>query len=82
MVLWVASSQNKGNTFKQLLANNVIDREEFNKVRFHLNRISKRRMLLHLLAGRAEDRLVFDLQNQLAEHLGYQSSGLKKQVNW
>ena len=78
MVLWVASSQNKGNTFKQLLANNVIDREEFNKVRFHLNRISKRRMLLHLLAGRAEDRLVFDLQNQLAEHLGYQSSGYKK----
>lgn len=78
MVLWIASSQNKGNTFKQLLAKNVLDREEFNKVRFHLNRISKRRMLLHLLAGRAEDRLVFDLQNQLAEHLGYQSSGYKK----
>jgi len=78
MVLWLASSQNKGNTFKQILSNHVIDREEFNKVRFHLNRITKRRMLLHLLAGRAEDRLVFDLQNRLAEHLGYQNSEYKK----
>ena len=77
----VVSVQSKirANTFKQILSNHVIDREEFNKVRFHLNRITKRRMLLHLLAGRAEDRFGFSTyKNRLAEHLGYQNSEYKK----
>ena len=50
MVLWLGASQDKGNNFKALLTNKVIDRSEFNKIRFHQNRIRKRRILLHLLA--------------------------------
>ena len=78
MVLWLGASQDKGNNFKTLLTNKVIDRSEFNKIRFHQNRIRKRRKLLHLLAQRSEDRLIFDLQNKLAEHLGYKNTGYKK----
>ena len=76
MVLWLGASQDKGNNFKTLLTNKVIDRSEFNKIRFHQNRIRKRRILLHLLAQRSEDRLIFDLQNKLAEHLGYKNTGI------
>ena len=78
MVLWLGASQDKGNNFKALLTNKVIDRSEFNKIRFHQNRIRKRRILLHLLAQSSEDRLIFDLQNKLAEHLGYKNNGYKK----
>ena len=78
MVLWIAASQSKGNNFKGLLSSNIIDKNEFNTVRFHQNRVRKRRILLHLLAENAEDRLIFDLQNRLAEHLGYKNTGYKK----
>ena len=78
MVLWIAASQDKGNNFKGLLSSNIIDKNEFNTVRFHQNRVRKRRILLHLLAENAEDRLIFDLQNRLAEHLGYKNTGYKK----
>ena len=78
MVLWIAASQNKGNNFKDLLKNNVIDKTEFHKVNFHQNRIRKRRILLHLLSETSEDRLVFDLQNKLADQLGYENTSTKK----
>jgi len=78
MVLWLAASQKKGNNFKELLLNKVISKDEFNKISFHQNRIRKRRVLLHLLAQMAEDRLIFDLQNMLAQHLGYKDTRLKK----
>ena len=77
-VIWIATSQKKGRTFRELLQNNVINLNEYNKVNFHLNRITKRRILLHLLASSAEDRLVFDLQNKLASHLGYTGHGHHK----
>jgi len=78
MVIWISSSQKKGKTIEDLLKYNVIDKNEFNKITLHKNRINKRRILLHLLSKSTEDRLSFDLQNQLAEALGYQSKDNKK----
>lgn len=72
-VLWISASQKKGKNFKELLANKVIDKSEYHKVNFHFNKIIKRRILLHFLANSSEDRLVFDLQNKLALHLGYKN---------
>ena len=77
-VIWISSSQKKGRTLEDLLKYKVIDKYEFNKVTLHKNRINKRRILLHLLSKSTEDRLSFDLQNQLAEALGYQSKDNKK----
>ena len=77
-VTWISNSQKKGRTIEDLLKHKVIDKNEFNKITLHRNRITKRRILLHLLSKSTEDRLSFDLQNLLAEALGYQSIGNKK----
>lgn len=77
-VIWISSSQKKGRTIEDLLRYRVIDKQEFNKITLHKNRINKRRILLHLLSKSTEDRLSFDLQNQLAEALGYHSKDNKK----
>ena len=77
-VIWISSSQKKGRTIEDLLRYKVIDKQEFNKITLHKNRINKRRILLHLLSKSTEDRLSFDLQNQLAEALGYHSKDNKK----
>jgi [protein-PII] uridylyltransferase len=77
-VIWISSSQKKGRSIEDLLKYNVIDKNEFNKITRHKNRITKRRILLHLLSKSTEDRLSFDLQNQLAEALGCQSKDNKK----
>ena len=78
MIRWLSISQGKGSTFKEMLENNLIDKVEFNKVQLHENKITKRRILLHILAKRIEDRLVFDVQNELADNLGFQNTKNKK----
>ena len=78
MIRWLAISQGKGSTFKEMLENNLIDNVEFNKVQLHETKITKRRILLHILAQRIEDRLVFDVQNKLAENLGFKNTKTKK----
>ena len=78
MVRWLSISQGKGKTFKEMFKNNVINKVEFNKIQLHENKITKRRILLHILAGRIEDRLVFDVQNKLADNLGFKNKKNKK----
>ena len=78
MVRWLSISQGKGSTFKEMLENQLIDKVEFNKIQLHENKITKRRILLHILAKRIEDRLVFDVQNELADNLGFKNTKNKK----
>ena len=78
MVRWLSISQGKGETFKAMFENNLIDKDEFNKIQLHENKITKRRILLHILAKRTEDRLVFDVQNELAAKLGFKNTKSKK----
>ena len=78
MIRWLSISQEKGSTFKEMLENNLIDKVEFNKIQLHENKITKRRILLHILSKRIEDRLVFDVQNDLAKNLGFKNTKNKK----
>jgi len=78
MVRWLSISQGKGGTFKEMYENNLIDKIEFNKIQLHETKITKRRILLHILAKRTEDRLVFDVQNRLAAKLGFKNTKNKK----
>jgi len=77
-ILWLSNSQKKGKTLSDLYKNNIIDKAEFNKITAHVNRTNKRRILLHLLSESAQDRLSFDLQNQMAKNLGYPSNNSRK----
>ena len=78
MIRWLSISQGKGSTFKEMLENNIIDKAEFNKIQLHENKITKRRILLHILSKGIEDRLVFDVQNELAKNLGFKNTKNKK----
>jgi len=78
MIRWLSISQGKGATFREMLENNLIDKIEFNKIQLHETKITKRRILLHILAKRTEDRLVFDVQNKLAAKLGFKNTKNKK----
>jgi len=78
MIRWLSISQGKGGTFKEMFENNLIDKLEFNKIQLHETKITKRRILLHILAKRTEDRLVFDVQNKLAAKLGFKNTKNKK----
>ena len=78
MIRWLSISQGKGSTFKEMFENNLIDKIEFNKIQLHEAKITKRRILLHILAKRTEDRLVFDVQNKLATKLGFKNTKNKK----
>ncbi len=78
MIRWISISQKKGKTFREMFENNLIDKLEFNKIQLHETKITKRRILLHILTKRVEDRLVFDVQNKLAEELGFKNTKEKK----
>jgi len=78
MIRWLSSSQKTGGIFKEMFENNLINKVEFNKIHLHEAKITKRRILLHILAKRIEDRLVFDVQNKLAESLGFKNTKTKK----
>jgi len=78
MIRWLSISQGKGGTFKEMFENNLIDKVEFNKIQLHETKITKRRILLHILAKRTEDRLVFDVQNKIAANLGFKNTKNKK----
>ena len=78
MIRWLSISQEKGRTFKEMFENNLINKIEFNKIQLHETKITKRRILLHILSRRIEDRLVFDVQNKLADNLGFTNTRNKK----
>ena len=78
MIRWLSISQDKGSTFKEMYENDLINKIEFKKIQLHEIKITKRRILLHILSKRIEDRLVFDLQNELAERLGLKNYKNKK----
>ncbi|MFY9179854.1 MAG: [protein-PII] uridylyltransferase [Venatoribacter sp.] len=62
---------------KALLDNGFLTEPEYERLRRNLQFFWQVRYALHMLAGREEDRLLFDLQRQVAEVLGFK--GNKKQ---
>jgi [protein-PII] uridylyltransferase len=77
-LFWIAKFLSGANSPKELAEKGVFTREElalFEKCEDFLWAV---RCHLHFLAGRAEDRLSFDRQSDLAERLGYKAhDGLK-----
>ena len=74
VIRWVASAAGLGESWDELAANGVATPRETMLLQRHERLLGLMRARLHLLAKRREDRLVFDLQNQLAETFGYRNS--------
>jgi len=74
VVIWVARAAGLGRTWSELAARGLITPFEASQLVKHEGTLKLIRARLHLIAGRREDRLVFDLQTAVAESFGYKGS--------
>jgi [protein-PII] uridylyltransferase len=70
-VIWVARAAGLGRTWQQLAAHGLITPFEVRQLQRNEGVLKLIRARLHAIAGRREDRLVFDLQTAVAESFGY-----------
>jgi [protein-PII] uridylyltransferase len=69
-ILWIARAAGFGHTWRELAARGLMTAAEARELTRNETLIDDLRIRLHYLAGRREDRLVFDLQGALASELG------------
>jgi [protein-PII] uridylyltransferase len=75
VLLWVARAAGLGSSWGELLRRGLITREE-HAMLLRSERVLKQiRARLHIVAGRREDRLVFDVQNAVAASIDAQAKG-------
>ena len=73
VILWVARAAGLGKSWDDLAKNGLATSFEVKQIKANEALLSLIRARLHLLSGRREDRLVFDLQTAVAESFGYTS---------
>jgi [protein-PII] uridylyltransferase len=70
---WVAKRHYGVRSYDELVAHGFITEAEHQILKSGQEHLWKIRFALHRLAGRREDRLLFDYQNQLATEFGFES---------
>ncbi len=71
IILWVARAAGLGKSWDDLARNGLATPFEVRQIKANEALLCLIRARLHLIAGRREDRLVFDLQTAVAESFGY-----------
>ena len=71
VVIWVARAAGLGRTWSELAAKGLVTPFEVSQLNKHEGTLRLIRARLHVVAGRREDRLVFDLQTAVADSFGY-----------
>ncbi|MBT9598066.1 MAG: [protein-PII] uridylyltransferase, partial [Vitreoscilla sp.] len=74
VVMWVARAAGLGRTWGELAGKGLITAFEVKQLQRHEGALKLIRARLHMVAGRREDRLVFDLQTAVADSFGYQGN--------
>lgn len=74
VVIWIARAAGLGRNWAELAAKGLITPFESTRLRRHEGTLKLIRARLHAIAGRREDRLVFDLQTAVAESFGYRAT--------
>ncbi len=72
MIGWVAKRHFGTRILRELVLHDFLTQTEFESLRDCQIYLWKIRIHLHYLTGKHEDRLLFDLQRQLAEEFGYE----------
>jgi [protein-PII] uridylyltransferase len=70
VILWVAKAAGFGNSWQELAKRGLATSFEAKQIKRNEDTLALIRTQLHLTAKRREDRLVFDLQHQVARSLG------------
>jgi [protein-PII] uridylyltransferase len=69
-VLWIARAAGVGKSWRALAARGVVTAAEARELQQHEQFLKELRVRLHYVAGRREDRLLFDHQSALAREFG------------
>ncbi len=75
VISWVANRYFGTSDFAELVEHHFLTEQEYRALIKGRNFLLQLRNGLHLLAGRCEDRLLFDYQRGLAKQLGYKQRG-------
>lgn len=78
VILWVCRAAKLGKNWADMAKKGLITPFEAAKLRKNERTLKKIRYQLHVTTGRREDRLVYDVQTQLAESLGYAATPAKR----
>jgi [protein-PII] uridylyltransferase len=77
-ILWISRAAGLGRTWLELARRGFITRDEAAAIGRHERLLDMLRIRLHYLAGRREDRLLFDHQTALAKALGFAERAAKR----
>ncbi len=76
-ILWIAQAAGFGSSWEAIRNNGIITKSEQLQLEKHERALILVRTLLHMQAGRKEDRLLFDFQRLLAADLGFRTTSAK-----
>ena len=77
-IRWLCAAQFQSHELQTLCEHHIIDKKQLNLLKFHYNKLIKRRIFLHIVANGQEDRMLFDYQAKIASDLGFKNSPEKK----
>lgn len=78
VIRWMAKAAGFGSSWTQISRSKLLTNQEANDLRRAELAFKRLRIELHLLAGRREDRLVFDMQHALAKAYGIESTPTRR----
>jgi [protein-PII] uridylyltransferase len=81
IILWVARAAGYGKSWDELARNGLATPFEVRQIKRNEAMLQLIRLRLHQVAGRREDRLVFDLQTAVAATFGYRSDTSEVKTN-
>ena len=74
VILWIARSAGFGKTWTELGARGFVTVQEASELARYQRILQELRVRLHYLAGRREDRLLFEYQDRLAREMGLKAT--------
>ncbi len=78
VLLWIAQASGIGQTWREIGQTDLLTPSEYRALRRAELAFKRLRIELHLLAGRREDRLLFDLQPALAKVYGFEATRTRR----
>ncbi|MGO4151698.1 [protein-PII] uridylyltransferase [Cupriavidus sp. YAF13] len=78
LILWMTKAAGLGDSWKELFERGLLSEREAQELARNERLLKTIRARLHLVAGRRQDVLVFDLQTALAEAFGYRQNNNKR----
>jgi len=76
-ILWISGAAALGANWRELTQQRILTSVEARQLRHHERTLAELRVRLHYLAGRREDRLLFDFQRELAAQFGLKDTRAK-----